>query len=794
MSSDKKGVKKGFSFLSFFLGIFLGIIILAGALFGAGYFALSANLDKVLGVAGLDNGKDENGRNKYVNTDPGNGGAQNVLELLQKISALTSDIGGVTIGRIDELFPAAGGLAEGICSSFSQYANINYEQIKDVKFADFGTFVSGMVMDIRPAALISGEMNNFMRLLLEGVEADCVVYGDKVRPLYHDVESGAYAFEYDGVWYRAEESGGGFAPTQNVFENYNAETAEATGNYYIDGGEKIFIDPVTIGTLSGTDGMGPLGRVSIAEILGEESGGMVDEILGGITLSQFMNGEADIESKINGLEISSFIDADVNDELMLLIVYGVKNVKGSPEEGYTAVCKLGDGSEIPVNLTVEEGKVTAVTDADGNAVGGTEVGSLSSVADKIDVSVFLDVTVDNKIAAYLAYGITDITSQSSGYTALKDGEPCTLELDGNKIISVTLNSSGEKVPAAGVSELGGRMEGVSSDLKIKDIIDPGDNKILQKLGNYTLSGVSEGVDLLEITDVADIDRDSAVMAYLAYGVSRVNKEDNTAFLNGEKVYLKTTDGGDGKTYIEGVYRESGFTGEPIEGVKINGINGRLEKMTGELTIGELLEGGVDKSNSILYSLRNSTIDGLADDVQQLTVNEIYADKIYGGAELKKVKKNGDGDIDFNPHYLYYVKTADVFGGESYKMVSKDGQEEGKLSEYAADDNEIYYTYGEPTEFWQLLVTVKSGDGEGDEKAYKLNSLTDMTGNISNNMEFFTLRALKSAGIIKFDGVDLNTSIPMGIGSYGGKQLGDLTVPDAIKAMVEIINNFSRLGG
>ena len=61
--------RKGFSFLSFFLGILLGIILIVGAVGGAVYFALSSSVDTVLSIFGVDNSKDEEGKNQVINTD-----------------------------------------------------------------------------------------------------------------------------------------------------------------------------------------------------------------------------------------------------------------------------------------------------------------------------------------------------------------------------------------------------------------------------------------------------------------------------------------------------------------------------------------------------------------------------------------------------------------------------------------------------------------------------------------------------------------------------------------------------
>lgn len=806
--SDRNRVlvkKKGFSFLSFFLGILIGIIILAGALFGVGYFAVTADLDKVMSAVGLPN-RDENGNNKYVNTDADNGGVKNALQLLQRITEMARNSGSMTLGQLEDILPVAGGLTEKLSQSFSKYAPIDEEELKQVKFSEFGAYVNELVMEIRPAALISGEMNRFAKLLLEGVEADCVVADGTVYPLYSDENGEKYVYMADGVWYFAQKTEDGFVATS---ENYGGETEalSPTGNYYTTENEKVYIDPITIGSLTGTGGMGAIGKMSIVELLGEPGDNeKAEKILGDVTVENFMNGEVNLDEKINEILISDFVDVSADDKVMVFFAYGLSGLAQDESGAYTAIYKFGD-EDIPVSVTVEDGKITSVTDPEGQPVNGLTVGNISTVSDKIDVSVFLDATAENKVVAYLAYGITDLQEGEDGsYTAkLKVGDEVktvNVSVKDGKITGVTLAETGENVSAANISELNDRVDGVFNDLKIKDLVDAGDNKLLKKLGDYTLNNVDDGIDALELTDVLDVDANSAIMAYLAYGITSVNADEGTALLGKDTVYLEIEES-EGKKIITGVYRSPDKEGEPEAATKINEINTRIDGIMEDLTLGELIE--IDGSNTVLNALRNSTVNNLSEDINNLTINELYADEIYGGkddrgetknAVMKKAVGNSASqadEINYDSKYLYYELVSGEFCSDTavYKLINAETKDKGKLKEFKTD--KTYYTYGAPTKFWQLLVTVKTNsDGDGDENAYSLNGLTEMIDNIHNNMNYFTLSGLEEAGILKFgEEVRLDeTKIPDAIEKYKGKTLGDLTVPDAIAAMVEIINKMN----
>lgn len=135
---------KGMALLTFFIGIIFGIIVVLGALGGGAYFLLSGNLDSVLGAFGLNN-SDENG-DKYINTDPDDGGVSNLLELISRIAGMAGDYKNLTLGQIDDLIPATRGLADSIIDSISKYVTVDYSELREVKFSELGGYIEEVVM------------------------------------------------------------------------------------------------------------------------------------------------------------------------------------------------------------------------------------------------------------------------------------------------------------------------------------------------------------------------------------------------------------------------------------------------------------------------------------------------------------------------------------------------------------------------------------------------------------------------------------------------------------------------
>ena len=233
---------------------------------------------------------------------------------------------------------------------------------------------------------------------------------------------------------------------------------------------------------------------------------------------------------------------------------------------------------------------------------------------------------------------------------------------------------------------------------------------------------------------------------------------------------------------------------------------------GSIKIGEIMD---VSGNMILENLADSTIDGLPEAIQNLTINEIYYKEIYKvpaeyeadgvtvktpeiPAELKKAVLSAtpaSGEITFSEDYLYYTK--------DNKLVTVDPDNLGKLTlaQFAADTaaGVEYYTYGEAQGMWKILLyktTVKEVKDEttgevitprkSTEGAYSLDKLTDMIANVSDNISETSLYVLHDNGILVFENrADLDLSI-----KYKGqtRHLGDLQLTEALSYLVSVLND------
>lgn len=447
--------RKGFSFLSFFLGILLGIILIVGAVGGAVYFALSSSVDTVLSVFGVDNGKDEEGKNQVINTDKENGGVETLLELIQKVGAMASDTSNLSMGEFENLIPATKGFIDGLHETFSFYVEIEREEFVSVKFSQLGEYMSEKILDIQPALLfgplgMAGIFDNkIMEIVFCGTEAEYVQnpQTEEKYPVYYDVysleeeqnkflrvdDNAELPEQYAGniveinggfrlYYYFDEETpyitDGNFAYTAparsangEVYELYNAEYARLSGNYYYEGNEKINVNPVTLRTLADGD-FEALNDVYLTELL-ESDDVLAQKVLGNVSLGDIMSGEVNFDEVLNNLLLTDIIDITATDKIMTRLFYGVANVTEANGEtyAYTATYFNG-GNEIPCFIEVKENgaisrayyldgqnEVEILSLSVGNLQNGIDVGSLK-------ISEIMDVN-GNKILEMLADSTID---------------------------------------------------------------------------------------------------------------------------------------------------------------------------------------------------------------------------------------------------------------------------------------------------------------------------------------------------------------------------------------------------
>lgn len=426
--------RRGFSpILAFILGIIFGIIILVGAIVAAVFVALGYKIDNI----GAN--KDEDGNYVYINGDPDNGGVATLLDLIKKVGALASDYQSLTVGEVENLLPVASGLTDKLRDALGQYLTLDADELKAVKFGEFGDYVNEKVMDIRPSAFIDASGDNaIIDLIFNGKEADYVENGENSYPVYYEVytasedgfsrksdgavlasdkeeflsEKGGeyrlyfYGYSEDGeekkfVTYK-DENNYVFAPVESMLYVADSSSAALSGNYYYDGESKIEVTPVTIGSFTDGSAFDMLDDVPVTELV-SPTDELTQKVLGDVSVGDLMNGKVDFGEVFDGLAISDFMEVGLprvdgrleltsSDVILAYFVYGITDIKEA-EEGITAIYHPTDGEKIKCVVEELDGKISCVRLCDGTEITGT---GLNTVSDRVG-----GVTSDLKIGAII---------------------------------------------------------------------------------------------------------------------------------------------------------------------------------------------------------------------------------------------------------------------------------------------------------------------------------------------------------------------------------------------------------
>ena len=888
--SNKGGSKVLTAILSFLIGFIFAIVVEAAAIFGVYWYATTADLDDLFGLFNIQN-KDENGDYIYINTDSGNGGAQNLKELLGILygyffsdGATSPDypILGKNFAEIEKLLPVAGGLLDQIVGYVDPYIDVDWDTFKETNFTDLPMYLTECVNATRPAELlraleengaisgvddlIGSEANVLVKSLIAGAEMTYATTSSGLKlPVFYDT------YTYDSAhnnYYRTEIVNGnevisgdryvegsfeltdktnadgkeiyrlyyvacdlslgkvGEAYIRDGFEGngfndegervyepifaedscyivvtrnadgdfviddssvmsdlngylYSSEFAEnymnLTGNYFVRADEtEIQVNAVTIGSLT-SDPFEPLYYVPLTELVGDYN--VTNDVFGSATVGEVMDGDVNFDEKINNLTLSNVVDdISIHNRTMLYIVYKVTDVVEENGTYYGTYDK--DGANIRVKVETSGNMVVGIYDEDGNAVKGTTVGEISTIADELAMTVVLDVKASDAILTYIGYGITGLRPEAGdGYSYVGKYKvddvtyTCYVSTDAEgKIASAWYSDGGQtvEIKPTNIHDLSDRMSDVTS--------------------NITLGGV------------VDVKIDNAIMAYMGYGISDIAKAPDGAAYdytakyddNGVErtVYVDTDDAGK----IISVWYEDAGNKLYLDGTAIDQISDRMDGIKKELTVGEILGESLDESDKILWALRDSTIETLGSDVKQLkvgdvievtddssnilkqlqnkkieelstaideiTIQSIYANEIYGTNELTAA-------TTYDAEQLYYID-----GGEDgYVLVNGTGKLTDEQIASWGEDGVTYYSYGRAQGMWKFALYAG-----GEEQAYTINMMDFLMANSKVNVGNATLRDLAEVGVLNIKEEDLNKKL-------NGTALGEIVLQDLIDIVI-----------
>ncbi len=459
-----------------------------------------------------------------------------------------------------------------------------------------------------------------------------------------------------------------------------------------------------------------------------------------------------VENLQNDLAITTVIDIEPDNEIMMYIAYGVTDISVDENGQYVGTYTDDSGYAYTCYIVVTEGIVERVyyRDTQGNDIDvkGTPIGEIGnkvgSLTEDMSITSIIDIEPDSTIMMYIGYGISNVqaaTDPSADYQytgtytyteeSIEHSYPAYIVVEEGVITRVYYkDANGADVPISGtkIADIGGQVDGLTDTLTIGEII---------------------GEDNLDENDrILNLVKDSTIS----------NLPDTIGSLTVQEMYA------------EEIYNHY-----------------------------YLVVGSNPSSGEVLYNAhytyytRNS--DGSYTSVGNIGLEDMVPGTDYyvnfGGAWLTAVVDNASvdsaTDIVFNPEYLYY--TYDETTGK-YTLVHTDDdltENDGRLTASDLNDDTTYYTRGRATGIWYLLLysTDYDGDGNADgekkEISYSVNNMGDMMNSAVSNLNDATLQDFVDAGIITGD---ITGEIPTGgtLGNLTWTPIADMTIDELLEAV------------
>ena len=217
---------------------------------------------------------------------------------------------------------------------------------------------------------------------------------------------------------------------------------------------------------------------------------------------------------------------------------------------------------------------------------------------------------------------------------------------------------------------------------------------------------------------------------------------------GPKTTLKTNDGNEEKVYYLFLDGEKAMFHKNLIG-DLSGENNLINKLTDRLTITEILGEDLVANNKFLKHLKDSTVTGLPEAIEDLTIGQVFEEEIYitctkhSGTpkESKELDESGnpiminDGDyyyVDDNGNW-HYSETETAIRG-TWKYLLKTGTD--------ADGNPVYST---------------------DYKVAK--DMNQLLSNMTENVKTATLYDMYNNDVMDFDPNMMNTQVKTTIAGH-----------------------------
>lgn len=596
--------------------------------------------------------------------------------------------------------------------------------------------------------------------------------------LYYSVDDSGSALYAEIAALTEGADGEEFALSGVQYSIYDNRIAEVSGAYYYDEqGGLVILDSRTLGDVFEGDGgiLSVFSDIYLNDVIGSESGAddLLGEIFDGITVGDILNGNVIFDELLDKVYVPDVLDVMADNSIMMYMGYSIVDIQPAgevPEGGiattYTGTAYIYELSPDGSQWVREERPCVIIT---------SDIGIVQEVW-------FTD-EAGNRTEQYGGVSITNINAQTAN---------------------------------------------VLYDLKVKDVIEIDENdRLMSKIGEYAIANVGDAIDEVVLADVLTVDTGTdsfELMAYMVYGINGITPVQSPAYITigGVQVEYRYTatyhylyeDDGETKTQacpayvvtdsegnISTVYYALAEGGYAECGTRLDDVSSRIDGLMNDLTIGELIGLEEDSTNTILVAISDATINTLGETINNLSIQELFTNEIYGVENPYEVIESGEaeGKIAFDSSYLYYYKD-----GEDYVLVDADyvygndpvAGNEGHISEgqYSAfvQKYDTLYTYGPTAGAWSLLLygdydTTAEGSDIG-EKVYTINNVAQMQANVIANIANCSLNDFKDMGVIEYSetlGVSLSTIFPE-YSAEGKTTVGDLTISEFLDALGTLV--------
>ena len=811
--------------ISFLLGFLFAILVEIGAVFGVYWYVMNNDINTVMAAIGLPNTND-----RYINTDKENGGVTTLKELLSGVQGLVFENGelaivGKSFDDISNLIPATQMLLNTFYGIADEYIELDHEAFESNPLMNLAQVLSDSVLNVKTAALleklgvIGDDANLLVKSLVMGSECDYAAVVNnggrregalKLPVMYdfygYDENAGTYfncvdnASAYPANLAGREKelltpSGKGeefntytlyYVPCR-VTENGIEEAEYITGEHTVEDNGKMYkFQILQYGAdtdfiaVEYNNGNFEIDFNAVYAAMNEESTGASDRFTGYSYFEPYARNyyytEKNADSDRWALKTYSGKNyfRDSNNKMVQLDALTLYDIIVDPFSPLDSIL-VSDVIEGDSNIKKIFGTTTLGALLRGEGI--------EEIIDDLEVSTFVtNVSPTNKIMCYIAYKISDLQPNDDGtYTAIydKDGE-------NEQVVTVTLDENGNIYEAEGV-------EGV----KVKDVAALANN--------------------MPLTVLMDVNVNEPIMAYLAYGVTGIKEQNvgegfryvGNVNVGGTKreCFIATEESGGAVNITAVVYYDDEGNRVVVGGTKVNNVANRLNGFADDLTVGDVLKLDGNESQ-LLSAIKGTPLSGMADRIDELTVGEIissdelekssmlrqlkntkvselstaidklfiqrvYAEEVYG------VEKNADPALaeEYHADWLYYKKVNDVFvlaNTQNNPPENDTAYDDalGHITDEEFNSGENYYTYGEATGMWRLVLYK-----DGKEKAYTMNNFNNMVASCAQNVYNSTLYDLQKAGIIDKE-KDLSKT-------FNGKELGKMSFEELINMVLAL---------